>query len=645
LQQEFYPFIKPKALYPLDCKKILAKYSKEDIFMLFETGYVTDAEMNSYIFINPIKSIIFYPDCDIEDFFDSIQQEINNGFYAAGYFSYEFSYYLLDKLNKYQKISPNNKQPLACFYIFENSEIISHDFNKQSFCYDESCEIRNFHLNINKSEYINAIDKIKEYIRNGDTYQVNYTLKGMFDCDDPVLLYLKLREKQAVSYSAFMKFNDEHVLSFSPELFFRKQGSLIATRPMKGTIKRGKNLSEDINNAVFLKNDLKNRAENIMIVDLLRNDLGRISQIGSVKADRLFDVERYRTLFQMTSKISAVLRENISWKEIFSAIFPSGSVTGAPKLRTMEIINGLEKEQRLIYTGAIGFFTPDNDAVFNIPIRTIHLKGQKGEIGIGSGITIDSDAEDEFNECLLKARFLTDFETKNTKYPHKLNDFYLIETIKWERNRYFDGKIVGAYDNTPLLYLLDLHLKRLYDSAEYFDFSIDREKICEALFNASKNVFENNKDSVILRLCLFRDGNINIELKPYEKIKRNGLKALLSETATNPDDVFLYHKTSNRDFYNREFLEARNKGFVDCIFANTRGEITEGAISNVFIWKNNRLITPATESGLLNGTFRQRLIEKGIAEEGVITVEELLKQPYFYIGNSVRRLLRVSLIY
>ncbi len=640
MQQNFYPFIQPKALYPLNSKEILAKYSKDNVFMLFETGYVTDNENTSYIFTHPIKSISFYPDCDIDSFFDNIQQELNSGFYAAGYFSYEFSYYLLDKLNKFQKISKESASPLACFYIFKEAEIIKHDFNGNFFCFNESCEISNFSLNINKSEYVIAIDKIKEYIRNGDTYQVNYTLKGLFDCDDPVSLYLKLREKQAVSYSAFMKFNDEHVLSFSPELFFRKQGSLIYTRPMKGTIKRGKNLSEDINNADFLQNDLKNRAENIMIVDLLRNDLGKISEIGSVKADRLFDVERYRTLFQMTSQISAVLREDMGWKRIFSGIFPSGSVTGAPKLRTMEIINELEKEQRGIYTGALGFFTPNNDAVFNIPIRTIHLKGQKGEIGIGSGITIDSDAEDEFQECLLKARFLTDFGIKNTQTQHKINDFYLIETIKWDRNQML-------YDKTGKkgLYLLDLHLKRLYDSAEYFDFRIDREKISDSLFNISKEVFESDKVVAIIRLCLFRDGNFNIELRQHDKIKRNSLRVSISNIKTNPDDVFFYHKTSNRELYNTEFLKARDAGYVDCIFTNSRGEVTEGAISNVFIWKNNRLITPAIESGLLNGTFRQYLLDKGIAVEQVITVEELLRQQYFYIGNSVRGLLRVGLMY
>ncbi len=245
-------------------------------------------------------------------------------------------------------------------------------------------------------------------ITAGDTYQVNYTLKCKFDFSgSPFGLYRDLREKQTVAYSAFIKDRDLSLLSFSPELFFRKAGRKTIVRPMKGTISRGKDAFRDKQQMQILERSPKERSENIMIVDLLRNDLGRVSEVGTVRTDSLFDIEEYETLFQMTSTVSGVLKENLPFENLFEAIFPSGSVTGAPKIRTMEIIRELEKEERGVYTGAVGVFFPNRDAVFNVAIRTILITGKEGEMGIGGGITFDSDAGREYDECKLKALFLT----------------------------------------------------------------------------------------------------------------------------------------------------------------------------------------------------------------------------------------------
>jgi para-aminobenzoate synthetase/4-amino-4-deoxychorismate lyase len=260
-----------------------------------------------------------------------------------------------------------------------------------------------------------------------------------------------LIDSQPVQYSAFLHGENWQILSFSPELFFRLKDHRIVTRPMKGTARRGADLMEDENIAHWLQNDLKNRSENVMIVDLMRNDLGRICEYGSVRVDRLFAVEKYETLFQMTSEVSGTLRPGVRSSDIFASLFPCGSVTGAPKHRTMEIIQELEGGPRGVYTGAIGFFSPAREAVFSVPIRTVVLENNRGAMGVGSGIVIDSRAEEEYRECLLKFEFLTRCE----------ESFQLLESILWN-----DG-----YSFLPL------HLERMESSAAYFGFNFDRASI------------------------------------------------------------------------------------------------------------------------------------------------------------------------
>lgn len=304
--------------------------------------------------------------------------------------------------------------PLAWFGLYKKPQILPADYLKALHLDDDAKEKLkkiSLKLNTSKQEFIYNVDKIHSYIRAGHTYQINYTIRGSFDlpASNAFGLFGLLRQRQQTLYRAFIRpFKDLQILSLSPELFLGRHGNRIWTKPMKGTAPRGKTQKEDRKLASMLKNDEKNRAENVMIVDLLRNDLGRVCQIGTVQVPELFCIESYKTLFQMTSTIQGRLTQNTSWSEILKSIFPCGSITGAPKIRSMEIIAELEKSPRNIYTGAIGYICPDNSAIFNVAIRTLTINKNVGEIGIGAGITIGSSPEEEYNETVLKARFLTE---------------------------------------------------------------------------------------------------------------------------------------------------------------------------------------------------------------------------------------------
>ncbi len=421
--------------------------------------------------------------------------------------------------------------------------------------------------------------------------------------------------KQSVSYSAFIRFKNWDVLSLSPELFFRRDKNKLIAKPMKGTIKRGVDNSDDIAKSCELYNSIKNRAENVMIVDLLRNDIGKISRIGSVKVNKLYEIEKYETLFQMTSTIESQLKNDTSWSKLIKSIFPSGSVTGAPKINTMRIIDKLEKESRGIYTGSIGYITPDDCGVFNVAIRTVVInKAQRcGEMGIGSGIVYDSSAETEFDECILKANFLT------SKYI----DFQLIETILLQDHKY---------------YLLDLHLKRLKGSSEYFGFRYNEEEIIKALNdNCSKEKYR-------VRLLLSKNGKITIMKTKLDEIDPGTKIVTFSDIKIDPNNIFCYHKTTNRGLYDQELKKAREKGYFDVLFINNRDEVTEGAISNIVIRDKDIYYTPPVKSGLLKGVFRQHLFESNfpIAEK-VLRKEDIMNSKNIYLINSVRGMVEVVL--
>ncbi len=477
---------------------------------------------------------------------------------------------------------------------------------------------------LTEAEYVQRIARIHEWIRAGDIYQLNFTAPFSIEAPGSIAAhYARLRSRQPVDYGAFLHWQPgRHILSFSPELFFRVENGgsrrgerRITTQPMKGTAPRGRTTREDREIAEWLRGDPKNRSENVMIVDLVRNDLGRIARTGSVKVEELFSVERYPTLWQMTSTVSAELRPEVGFHDIFRALFPCGSVTGAPKVRAMQLIAELEDAPRGVYTGAIGFFSP-HQTVFNVAIRTLELNGARGTMGAGSGVVIDSDPAQEFRECLLKAKFLTgpahrttSLTAENASTISLPDKFALIETMLWN----------GSYP------LLELHLDRLEDSADYFGFACDRAAVKSALIDHASQ-FAGRASRKVRLLLVDDEGHIQIGSEvlslPGEP-NRIG-RVCVSTVRTDPADVMLYHKTTHRPIYSRAFEEATRDGFDDVLFLNLRGEVTEGAISNVFVVNGDHWFTPPVECGLLAGVYRRHLLEtRPEIEERILFLDDL----------------------
>lgn len=610
---KYYPFSNS------DISTLLELVSEKQ-FILLESARFDKNNYRSILFKEFDKIVTFTSKTNPETFFKSIETYLTKGYWVSGYFDYGLGQFLDEAL--ISKKEPDDHL-FAWFGICKKPLIIDHrkPLNKQiphSVTCDSSGEfqIERLKTNISKKEYCDAISSIKKHLKNGDTYQVNYTFKKKFDFRGSVKqLYKKLRNSQPTSFMAIINTGDRSILSLSPELFFRTKDNQILTRPMKGTIKRGKTTKEDSINRNRLADSLKNRAENVMIVDLLRNDMGRVAK--EVIVSSLFDIEKYKTVFQMTSTIKAKLNDKLGLYELFKAIFPCGSITGAPKVKTMEIINKLEKEARGIYTGSIGYFSPEGESCFNVAIRTLDIKGDKGELGIGGGIVVDSVDNCEFDEALLKSSFLTQNQA----------EFSLIETMLWEKEKSY--------------WLCDLHLSRLKDSADYFDYPFNTMDLRDELKKLEEKLDKSDKYKI--RILLDKYGSFSIS---HDKINEENFPShnvAFSSIKVNSKDVFLYHKTTNRELYNREWKKARNKGLADYIFTNEKGEITEGCISNIFIKKGDVLYTPPVKSGLLPGVLRESLIREGKAKEKVLQKKDLLTADNIFISNSVKGLFEVFL--
>ena len=603
---------------------ILKLLEKENDFVFLESARCDAQNYLSYLFLRPKKTVSTFKIKETKDCFAELDKALKKGYYVAGFLSYEAGEAFEERL----KHRETYDFPLLWFGVYKEPLIYDHrkgGFEKRIALPQNHKQknylLKNIRPNISKNSYLKAIAKIKDLIAQGFTYQVNYTFKLKFSFSgSPAALYSNLRGNQSVSYSAFIKAGPFYILSFSPELFFRKKGNKICVRPMKGTADRGRDLKEDSEIAGQLKNCPKNRSENVMIVDLLRNDLGRISTTGSVKVPRLFNVEKYETLFQMTSDIESRLKGRSLAFDIFSRIFPSGSVTGAPKIRTMEIIRQLEREPRNVYTGSIGFFSPEESGTFNVAIRTLLIDSRRktAEMGVGSGIVYDSDVKGEFAECRLKANFLI-------KKPKK---FQLIETMLWQPGKGY--------------LLIDEHLRRLENSAGYFNFLYKRKDTLKALMKLQNNFGPNFYK---VRLLLFKDGGIKLEPSLFESRRDGDLKVCLSAKRTQTQEPFLYHKTTCRRIYDDEYRRCRRLGFYDSIFANEKGEITEGAISNIFLRKNGGLYTPPVRCGLLDGVHRRYMLYSGRfpIKEKVLFKEDLINAEEIYLTNSVRGLVKVRL--
>jgi len=577
----------------------------------------------SLLYSNPELVVAPYAPEDVESALDQVQAGLARGLHAAGFFAYELGYYLEPKLR--DLFTADRRVPLFWLGLFQSPRPLD-DAGTRSWLDsnggNERAKISGLALSWAREEYDRAFARVKDYIAAGDVYQINLTMKYGFAFEgDPIALYSALRRKQRVAHGALIQTGDLDVLSLSPELFFRREGKRISARPMKGTAPRGRTPREDSRLKTWLAVDEKQRAENLMIVDLLRNDLGRVAKIGSVEVTDLFTVETYRSVHQMTSGISAELRSDMGLKDMLRALFPCGSVTGAPKVRAMEIIRELEGAPRGIYTGAIGYIAPSGDAEFNVAIRTVMLVGGEGEMGIGGGIVADSKADSEFDECLLKAHFLTKLDTP----------FELIETLRFEQGRGF--------------HLIERHLARLQSSAGHFGYPFSREAVLAALNEEAARI---EAPVALVRLLLAEDGAMTVTSTAITLPTKDTVwRFVISDQRLDEKDTFFYHKTTRRALYEREM--ERQKALTGCdevVFLNSKGELTEGTRTTLFVEIDGRLFTPALTCGLLPGTLREELLDlpRAAASEAVLTPQDLLAADRVYLGNSVRGLVRAELI-
>jgi len=543
-------------------------------------------------------------------------ESLKNTHVSVCLMKYEAGYLFEPSLNKY--LEGNNESWLIKVLSFEKNNCLVFDSSELE--YDKAIisgefSVNDFKLNENKEEYDSAIEKVKKYIYQGDTYQVNYTLKGKFGFSgNPVSLFLNLISNQSTKYSAFINLEDETIISISPELFFQIDGSKIITRPMKGTIRRGINLQDDNFMKEALIDSAKDRAENVMIVDLLRNDFGRISRFGTVKAESLFDVEKYETVYQMVSTVEGE-SGLVPLHKIIENVFPCGSITGAPKIRTMEIINELEKEKRRLYTGSIGVVDGDK-ALFNVAIRTLVINKESGygEVGLGGGIVWDSIDDKEYNEVKLKGKFLT----------RRDEPFQLIETMLFENREYF---------------LLDYHLERLKTSADYFLFVFDELGLSSKLSEVSRNF--NGTQRYRIRVLLNKYGKIDITWNEIEE-KAGNVKVGISNKKISTKNKFQYFKTTSRMLYNSEFKASSSEGFFDILFFNEKGELAEGAITNVFIMKNGLWSTPPVSAGILDGCYRKHFLNTVNCTEKTLYRSDLISADKILLVNSLRKEIEVK---
>jgi para-aminobenzoate synthetase/4-amino-4-deoxychorismate lyase len=458
---------------------------------------------------------------------------------------------------------------------------------------------------IDSEAYAAAVYRIKRLIFDGDCYQVNFTFPLEFEWfGSPLALYARLRECQPVRYGGFVGDARHGVVSLSPELFLERHGERLVTRPMKGTAPRSASPGQ-------LRNSAKDCAENLMIVDLLRNDLGRVADRGSVVVDRLFDIEEYPTLWQMVSEVSAKVGRR-GFGEILRALFPCGSITGAPKIRAMQIAAELESTERGIYTGALGWLAPDGDFRLNVAIRTLELGlDGKGKLGIGSGIVADSQPEAEWQECLLKSSFLRDCD------PGLL----LIETLRLDNGLY--PRLAG-------------HLERLRNSAAWLGFVCSDVRVVEWLTEQPAT------GTWRVRLTLAKDGAIEVRSFPLGVEPTGQRSAMLAATPIEAGYPLRRHKTTDRAPYDEALKALEGDPLLfDVIFLNERGEVAEGARSNVFVERDGILLTPPLASGALPGVLRAELLAEGRAREALLWPEDLANG--FWLGNALRGLVRVDL--
>jgi para-aminobenzoate synthetase/4-amino-4-deoxychorismate lyase len=582
--------------------------------VLLETAGGLGGDHISTLFTSPQRVLHASSAAELHALLQEIEAATDEGLYVAGRMDYEAGY-VLNNIP-----SDSSQQSLACFGIYSEPRRFDHHtgiatgpelpFPDAPVEWSAGSLLSVPHLQIDRETYSEKFAAVQSLLAAGDTYQVNLTTRVDADIlGSPLALYESLIEAQPVDFAAILHFDDSLTLSFSPELFFRTKlfsnTAHIETRPMKGTAPRGHSPEEDARQHDWLAHDEKNHAEHVMIVDLLRNDLGRICKPGSVRTTDLFRVEAYPTLFQMTSTVSGELRPGTRFGDVIRALFPSGSITGAPKRRTMEIIRDLEDAPRGVYTGAIGFLSPAGESCFSVPIRTFEVRDDHLSMGVGGGVVADSTAAAEYDECLLKASFLNQAATA----PR------LIETLLWSR----------GYP------LLELHLARLVQSAKQLGFRCDATEIRSALNAVSDELHEESR----VRMLLSADGSFKIESTVLTGPKAD-LRVRIAARRVLSTNPWLRHKTTRRALYEREFARALLDGFDEVLFLNERDELAEGSISNIFVEIGAQLYTPPLSSGALPGVLRQHLLATNQVAERVLRLDDLTSA--VYVGNALRGL-------
>ncbi|MDX1615783.1 MAG: aminodeoxychorismate synthase component I [Candidatus Promineifilaceae bacterium] len=583
-----------------------------------------DAERGHWLkFEQPVHQVAAWTHDQVETQLTRVAQAVEaERLHAAGYLSYEAA----PAFDAALRVRPaHGRLPLLWFGLYRRPKIVAPP--EEGDDDSSSYVLGRWRASTAWPSYRRAIERIKACIAAGDTYQVNYTirLKGAFR-GEPWSLFADMVRKQQSNYAAFISLNDLAICSASPELFFALDGNTLSTRPMKGTARRGLTLASDRAQAESLQRSVKDRAENVMIVDMIRNDLGRVSRIGSVRVPQLFTVERYPTVWQMTSTVESATDASLT--EIMAALFPCASITGAPKVSTMEIIANLENEPRGVYTGAIGFIAPERRAQFNVAIRTAVIDRHRDEAtyGVGGGIVWDSTAESEYQECRTKTLVLTD----------RRPAFRLLETILWQPEQGY--RFLGR------------HLQRLADSASYFGYSFEEAVAKRQLTALAQDL---PRKPHVVRMLLAAEGQIELQARTLARLDlawtpdaadASGIlmRVVLANRPVDSQNVFLYHKTTHRTVY-EEARHARAEA-DEVILYNQQDEITEATTANVVIRVAGELVTPAQESGLLSGTFRAALLDSGFIREQKIFLQDLRDAEAIYLINSVRGWRRAELV-
>ncbi|EHR3850274.1 TPA: aminodeoxychorismate synthase component I [Listeria monocytogenes] len=560
-----------------------------------------DFEGDTKIFENPLYELVAHDLAEVLPIMKAAEEAQKSGKYVAGLVSYEAAPAFRSNL-KTQK--PDARMPLVWFGVYDG-------FTDTTTKCPDSAPL-SFKMDTSFPEYAEKIDQIKAEIAAGNTYQINYTVRLQSDVPNNFssqATYKTLQQIGKANYTALLSTNDFEIISASPELFFKWKENLLTTRPMKGTIRRGITEQADLEAHDWLKNDPKNRAENVMIVDLLRNDLGMIAVPGSVKVPKLMTLEPYPTVWQMTSTVTAETPPETNLTAVFKALFPCGSITGAPKARTMEIISALEDSPRGVYCGAIGYFEPDGNAIFSVPIRTIAIADNKATYGVGGGIVWDSDATSEFSEIHAKSAIL-----------EKATEFSLIESLRLENGE---------------LFRTEFHLKRLQTSAYFFGVPFNREEIEKLWIETAQ---KNTTGTYKVRFLLHPDGATDLELTEIDA-KNKRITAQLADNPVPSNDLFLYHKTTHRKVYE----DLKNPQTAETLLWNEHGELTEFITGNVVLAINGCFFTPPVASGLLPGTMRAELLARNKVSEKVLSKKDLFEADFVWLINSVRGFVEVEI--